>query len=287
MDTSMPFSSAQTIKKPFPILDLPPEIRRIVLRMMLVPPRMLDSYSVKYDKPKTGHVAWKVLLTCKQLYEEGRRLLYGQNIFHLIRGGDISSLTPVFTAILWPSLNSAAEENLAMIQRVAIDLDTREAYPVCSELTQFIRLLYNPAPELRAFRPFELIVTNLDLSWLKPEDEEYFVNSENEKARLKAIMLNKEYQGRTLQERCAFDERTSKISFHIHALKLRDTILATLAELQKLDTALMHVHVASALGNPDEFNGRWILIFSSTKRAPYHLSSAFSTLVSHLHREGH
>ncbi|KAF7502656.1 hypothetical protein GJ744_005392 [Endocarpon pusillum] len=282
MDTSMPSSSTQTIKKPFPILDLPPEIRLIVLGIMLVPPRMLVDLG-KYD-PKFGRPGWKVLLACKQLYEEGRHLLYSQNVFYLSRihhGGD------PFTPFFWESLNSAAEESLARIQRVAVDLDIQESFVLWSQVTQIISYLYNSAPGLRAFRPAELIVTDLQLRWWRPEGKEYFVDGDNKKARLDAITSEecasvRDPNTRPLQERCALDERDSKILFHIHALNLRDFVLATLAELQKLDPALMHVYVASARGHPNESRRRWILIFSSKKRAPYHLSTVFSTLICRL-----
>ena len=293
MDTSIPSSSTQTIKKPFSILDLPPEIRRIVLRMMLVPPRMLDSYCAEYgeddeDDTNISHVSWKVRLTCKQLYEEGRHLLYSQNVFHLSSGHPSDRYTRPF---LWRSLNSAAEENLAMIQRVAVPCDIHRSLRPWSGATQDIRDLYNPPPGLRAFRPPELIVTDLGLPRYWFDSEEYFLDGYNENVRLNRILKEHDSvwepapDGRPLQERWALNERISKIFFHIQALKLRDAIIATLAELQKLDSALMHVYVASAPDNPDESNTGWILIFSSTKRAPYHLSNAFSALVNHLHRE--
>lgn len=58
-------------------LDLPPELRNVVYRLAFVTPEKLD-----FGNPRNFRRSAQFLSTCKQVHEEGRSILYTENIFY-------------------------------------------------------------------------------------------------------------------------------------------------------------------------------------------------------------
>ena len=135
------------------LLALSPEILQMILKLLLVLPRPIDQREM-LDHTRPGELSWKVLLTCKRIYSEGRTLLYGQNISHV--SGDLDEL--------WSRLGSISEQNLASIQRFATRLCIDYDSPHWSKASRVVYNLYNPRHRLTLLRPTDLVVVNMDLS---------------------------------------------------------------------------------------------------------------------------
>lgn len=261
----------------FPILALPTEIRRIVLRTLLVPRGILGN-AIPPDHSRTDQISWKVLLTCKKLYNEGAPLLYAQNVFHL-------SNSDLCEDPLWRLLNAADDKNLALVQRVAVPIEMGDDMKPWSFFSHILQDFYSPPPGFPSFRPSDLVVTDLMASLTWVESGEFFVDGHDQLRRLWALLdewPGPKVNGLPVHERQLFDARVSEIEFHIDACNLRDAVLATVKDMQSLHPALSHTYLAceASRSHSPQPCRNMVLIFSSRRRAPYHLSSAFLMLVS-------
>lgn len=104
---------------PVPLLDLPQDIVRMILRELLVTPAPIDLWNLSYDwRAQIPHQSLGIhpgiLRTAKALKEEGSRMLYGGNVFRVTvflhphdrnvwrhRGGTIHATEPHFRNIDW------------------------------------------------------------------------------------------------------------------------------------------------------------------------------------------
>lgn len=184
-------------------------------------------------------------------------IFYGYNIFHIL-GSDCG---------VCPLLASANARSLALIRYVGLLVDRRIEVPLdrsnFSEIppeerfSHALQELYAPPPRLPTLQPLSLNMANLQgfLGWsdiceLYNEGHivHYRVQPLMDELYHSALESTSGPGGRPLHEEVALKHRISEMLYQINAWKLRQGILAVVAEVQALEPALSHVYLARPEG---------------------------------------
>lgn len=97
---------------PFPFLHLPLELREQVYSNLLLHPLLVE---ISHCPPYFPWVHHSILLTCRTVHSEARRILYSHNTFYLRR----------FSRLF---LDNIGPTNRNLLRKIRIDWDAREEY---------------------------------------------------------------------------------------------------------------------------------------------------------------
>lgn len=238
MDGNHPTSSS--------LVDLPAEIRLIILGLLLVPGCWIFIYCRRRHKTdvKEGGIEPQILRTCKRVHQEGCQLLYSKNVFQTW-----NTLLQDFSEGFLCDIGAT---NRSLIKRLLID----DRYYSSLDCAQLLR--EQPIPEFTKLFEGHLQLRNLEAFGVGFRWKDHTIRG----PRLIASLIESHFglTGREYTARC----RSLKDKADGYDALVRGRILGAAASLQ----GIPEIHHACEQKRPSRWD-RWT-IFS---RTPYGLST--------------